>query len=269
MAFEIFFFGLIAHIQVENSNITRAVLVDEPPHKAALVVHGTSIAGRSDANLPSSTVDKDGYVWFDLKGWHVRIDGVADQQTTRQPSFHEHVVPLREWLIDADPTKKKPKKDIHDKKTIKDVTASYFDYQDGSIGVPYCYPEAVTMNPSSVTDRECVALVTAYSLPTRNDVITLILTNDAGVRTAISVWSDKTVAVVNMAPGAAHYMHYRELAAGAGSMRKLEENPKRACSSCTPHDRAAAAPAAFPPLLTGLMKIFSPMNPECTQTGYP
>ncbi|HYH05503.1 MAG TPA: hypothetical protein VEK11_00450 [Thermoanaerobaculia bacterium] len=270
MPLDIYFFGLIAHVQVENTNVTRAVLVDGHGHSPVIFIPAAANPRLSDPHAPPSTFDSYGNLALGIKNWNVHIAGVADVQTTRATNFDTHVVALTSCLIDSDPMKKRINQRVHRKEHIANGTFSYFDYQGGTIETFTCYDEAATFANHQQSDPECVAHSTKYSI-TLPDPVVLTVSNGPRQET-VTIDANSAILVFNFAPGHGHFPEFRDIT-DATDIRRPAPNPDRRCHSCVPVDarsvQAGEKAVMLPVDLQTFLEPFGPGTVECTQTRYP
>lgn len=271
MSFRIFFRGLISHVHVDSSTVSRAVLVNAKHHEPTLIVKKAAFHSKNGV-LPSETVLANGDRLYDLTEWDIHVQGVANTRTVRTQSFLDHVPSLTKVLVDSDSTKKKVKTSVHQKKHITNTTFSYVDYEDGTIEAIECYTDAVEFDNPQTDDPECVVEVTMYSVELSGNV-TLVLTknNDTGT---IVIMPNSGVSVSNRAGKGNHFKEYRKITDASGIR---VPNPKggRICVDCIPRDDEdhdhEGADRRTSMIAKDLDKTARKAagTVECTQSGYP
>lgn len=272
MDFKVIFTGLIAHVQVDTTLDTRAVLVDAHHHDPILIVPGPVFVGES-GDVPPVDVDPATQARrYRVEHWNVAIAGVPDVRTRRTPNFTAHVPSLPACLTDPNPGNKQVHREIHNRRHIPGSTKTYFDYKGGSIATLVCYDEGVTFTPPEEGDPRCVAEFTRYTVDLPEEVELIF---DRGGRSGrIRLRRGAIVGVENSAYGSGHFAEYKKLSRAADI--RMPHADGTLCRDCpTPDDDHAPkedspnAQRVTEAERSVLVLMRSPMNPECTQTGYP
>ena len=220
---KIVFQGLIAHVKVDNRDISRAVLVAAPGHVPKMVVTDHDIVGTP--TFPRLFGAPAGETWFDLSGQQVRVVGLPSGPTIREISFDTTAPALSKVLMFGQ-NPKKLDDDVHGSR-LHPKAFTYIDLTGGALAVDECFKKQAIFDGTAQDDPKCLAKYVAYETGTFPD--TMIFTGNNS-RT-VEVNSTANVNVFNTSGTGIHFHMFQELAGdNAIGIRNLNINPGKYCT---------------------------------------
>lgn len=218
---KIIFQGLIAHVKVDNRDISRAVLVAAPAHVPKMVVTDRDIVGTP--TFPRLFGAPAGETWFDLSGQQVRVVGLPHGPTVQETSF-DATVPALSKVLNFGQKPKKLDDDVHGSK-LHPKAFTYIDLTGGTLAVDECFKKQAIFDDPAQGDPKCVARYVTYETGTFPNTMEFIGNNGQKVE----VKSTASVNVFNTSGTGIHFHMFQELAANASSIRNLNINPGKYC----------------------------------------
>jgi hypothetical protein len=221
------FHGLIAHVKVDNRDISRAILIKAPNHLPILSVSENDIVGTP--TFPRLFGTKSGQALFNLSGQQVTLNGLPLGPTRRTTQFDENVPSLFK-VLKFEQNPKKLDDDVHGDRLHSHAT-TYINLTGGYLDAGTCF-DAQALWDQMPDDPLCVAELAIYDSDSDfPDTVELIGNNNRKVevnRTAI-------VDIYNLSgSGGIHFHMFQRLAANATGIRDLRRNPDEICVDCRP-----------------------------------